>query len=79
MIGHITGVDVGQIFSSRKELSASGVHPPPMSGIWPTKGEANSEGGIRSYCQEGMMMILITWMKSLIRGKTDRTNLVGDK
>lgn len=32
------------IFCSRKELSASGVHPPPMSGIWPTKGEANSEG-----------------------------------
>ena len=42
MIGHITGVQVGQIFNSRKELRASGVHGPLISGIWGAKKGAYS-------------------------------------
>ena len=34
MFGHIDGISVGQIFESRKELAISGIHAPPMSGIW---------------------------------------------
>jgi len=34
IFGHIEGVSVGQIFSSRKELGDAGVHAPTMSGIW---------------------------------------------
>ena len=32
--GHIEGVQIGHIFSSRNELSASGIHAPTMHGIW---------------------------------------------
>ena len=42
MIGHTTGVQVGQIFNSRKELRASGVHGPLISGIWGAKKGAYS-------------------------------------
>ena len=34
IFGHIEGVSVGQVFSSRKELGDAGVHAPTMSGIW---------------------------------------------
>lgn len=34
IFGHIEGISVGQIFSSRKELGDAGVHTPTMSGIW---------------------------------------------
>jgi hypothetical protein len=34
IFGPIEGVNEGQIFSSREELSEAGVHAPPMGGIW---------------------------------------------
>ena len=34
LFGHIEGIKDGQIFNSRKELSDSGIHAPPMHGIW---------------------------------------------
>ena len=42
MFGHIVGVSVGEIFASRKEVAAKGVHAPPMSGIWGTQEGAYS-------------------------------------
>ena len=35
--GHIKSTQIGQIFDSRKELAASGIHTPPMGGIWGNK------------------------------------------
>ena len=35
--GHIKNTQIGQIFDSRKELAASGIHTPPMGGIWGNK------------------------------------------
>jgi hypothetical protein len=32
--GHIDGIEIGKIFSSRKYLSKAGVHAPSMHGIW---------------------------------------------
>ena len=32
--GHIENVKIGDLFGSRKELAAAGVHAPPMAGIW---------------------------------------------
>ena len=32
--GHIDNVKIGDLFDSRKELAAAGVHAPLMSGIW---------------------------------------------
>ena len=32
--GHVDGSKVGATFNSRQELSTSGIHTPPMSGIW---------------------------------------------
>ena len=34
VFGHIEGTKEGQIFASRKELADSGIHTPPMHGIW---------------------------------------------
>ena len=34
VFGHIEGIKEGQIFASRKELANSGIHTPPMHGIW---------------------------------------------
>ena len=34
VFGHITGIKEGEIFESREELSLSGIHTPPMNGIW---------------------------------------------
>ena len=34
MFGHIDGIPVGQVFDSRKEVAAAGLHAPLMSGIW---------------------------------------------
>ena len=34
MFGHIDGIPVGQVFASRKEVAAAGLHAPLMSGIW---------------------------------------------
>ena len=34
VFGHIEGTKEGQIFASRKELADSGIHAPPMHGIW---------------------------------------------
>ena len=34
VFGEIEGTQVGQIFKDRKELAASGIHTPPMAGIW---------------------------------------------
>tara|TARA_B100000780_G_scaffold256616_1_gene205903 strand:- start:10 stop:903 length:894 start_codon:yes stop_codon:yes gene_type:complete len=42
IFGHIEGVSEGQVFSSRKELSDSGVHGPPMHGIWGREQEGSS-------------------------------------
>tara|TARA_B100000900_G_C20510482_1_gene687765 strand:+ start:83 stop:1237 length:1155 start_codon:yes stop_codon:yes gene_type:complete len=42
IFGHIEGVKVGQIFDSREELALSGVHTPPMHGIWGREDEGSS-------------------------------------
>lgn len=42
MFGHIDGVSVGQIFETRKEVAAAGVHAPLMSGIWGAQSGAYS-------------------------------------
>ena len=34
VFGHITGIHEGEIFESREKLSLSGIHRPPMNGIW---------------------------------------------
>ena len=34
VFGHITGISAGQIFASRKDVAASGLHSPLMAGIW---------------------------------------------
>jgi|TARA_Y100000389_G_C17395252_1_gene482151 putative restriction endonuclease len=34
IFGHINGISIGDIFESRKELSESRLHAPPMGGIW---------------------------------------------
>ena len=34
IFGHIKGIEVGQIFASRKDVAASGLHSPLMAGIW---------------------------------------------
>ena len=33
MFGHISGIEIGQIFASRKEVAASGLHTPLVAGI----------------------------------------------
>lgn len=33
MFGHIKGIEVGQIFDSRKDVAASGLHTPLVAGI----------------------------------------------
>ena len=40
--GHIEGTKVGQIFDSRKELATSGIHTPPMGGIWGNKNDGSA-------------------------------------
>jgi hypothetical protein len=32
--GHLPGIDVGQIFKDRKELSQKRIHGPTQAGIW---------------------------------------------
>ena len=34
VFGHIDGISIGQIFASRKDVAAAGLHSPPMAGIW---------------------------------------------
>ena len=41
IFGHIEGVQVGQIFESRKELSKFGLHAPTMAGIWGRENEGS--------------------------------------
>jgi len=40
--GHIEGTKVGQIFDSRKALASSGIHTPPMGGIWGNKSDGSA-------------------------------------
>ena len=52
VFGEIEGTQVGQIFKDRKELAASGIHTPPMAGIWGSADDGASSivlsGGLRA-------------------------------
>lgn len=41
IFGHIEDTSVGDIFESRRELSESGIHGPPMHGIWGREAEGS--------------------------------------
>jgi len=55
--GHIEGVAEGQIFSNREELGQSGIHTPPMHGIWGREAEGSASivisGGYTDDIDEG--------------------------
>jgi putative restriction endonuclease len=40
--GHIDGTQEGQVFASREELGLSGIHTPPMHGIWGRESEGSA-------------------------------------
>ncbi len=42
MFGEIEGIEIGQVFASRRDLAASRIHAPLMSGIWGTQNGAYS-------------------------------------
>ena len=42
LFGHIDGTFEGQIFASRKELGLTGIHRPPMYGIWGRQDEGST-------------------------------------
>ena len=52
--GHPGQYEVGSIFDSRKALSDTGIHGPPMHGIW---GCVKEKVLAQSLCQGDMRMI----------------------
>ena len=42
LFGHIDGTKEGQVFVSREELGLSGIHRPPMHGIWGREAEGSA-------------------------------------
>jgi putative restriction endonuclease len=55
--GHIDGTKEGQVFASREELGLSGIHSPPMHGIWGRESEGSASivisGGYSDDIDEG--------------------------
>ena len=58
VFGHVEGTHEGQIFKSRKDLSDSGIHAPPMHGIW---GRQNRDPA-QSFLRTDTKMTSMSWI-----------------